>query len=87
MQQKQFEMKDENKAFLDTNRYYYDWLVKVQTLKQLDGATRSGLLRVIHEEFSPDYLTDLWCGNCVAEMIRYCYIQYDKWIEAQSIQV
>lgn len=79
-------MTDANKQFLDANRFHYETLVKAQYVKHLDGATRSGMLRIIQEEFNPHYHIDLWCGNCVAELIRYCYQLYDDWISKNAPQ-
>lgn len=73
-------MTTESQAFLDNNRYHYNWLVNAQMVKHLDGATREGLLQVIRKEFDPGYPCDLWCGNCVANMLRYAYVQYDQWL-------
>lgn len=71
-------MRPENKKFLDDNRHHYDLLVKAQVVKHLDMATRTNLLKVIHEEFNPAYLGQLWCQSCVADMISFAYTQYDK---------
>lgn len=75
-------MKLENRQFLDVNRHHYDTLVNAGFVKQLDHATRENILRVIHEEFAPDYLGQTWCSPCIAEMITFVYKQYDKWINA-----
>lgn len=65
--------------FLDANRHHYDLWQRAKIMKDLDGATRRRLLEVIRKEFNPGYLADLWCGPCVAETIRYAYVQYDQW--------
>lgn len=79
-------MTDESKAFLDQNRYHYHWLVNAGMVKHLDGNTRQGLLDVIRKEFDPGYLSDLWCSDCVANMLRYAYVQYDKYLAGQQAQ-
>lgn len=76
-------MKSENRAYLDTNRHHYDMLVKAQIVNHLDHVTRENLLRIIHEEFAPTYMGQLWCPACVADMLKFVYVQYDKWIAAQ----
>ena len=75
-------MKDENKAFLDANRHHYNLLVNAGIVKHLDGATRDGLLRIIREEFAPNYIASTWCQSCVANILKFAYVQYDKWIVA-----
>jgi hypothetical protein len=77
----------ESIAFLDANRYHYDLLVRAQYLKHLDGATRQGILNVIRKEFDPSYLSDLWCSTCVATMITFAYVQYDKWLAEQGQRI
>lgn len=69
--------------FLNANRYHYDLLVRAQYIKHLDIATRQGLLDVIRLEFSPTYMSTLWCPTCVAELLTFAYTQYDKWVASQ----
>ena len=76
-------MKPENKQFLDDNRHHYDIYVRAQYIQHFDSATRQRMLDVIHEEFNPGYIGTLWCQSCIADMLKYCYVQYDKWIAAQ----
>lgn len=73
-------MKAENRAFLDANRHHYNLLIKSGIVKHLDGNTREGLLRIIREEFAPNYIASTWCQSCVADSLKFAYIQYDKWI-------
>lgn len=80
-------MKDENKAFLDANRHHYNLLVNAGIVKHLDGATRDGLLRIIREEFAPNYIASTWCQSCVADILKFAYVQYDKWIAANPAPV
>ena len=80
-------MKDENKAFLDASRHHYNLLVNAGIVKHLDGATRDGLLRIIREEFAPNYIASTWCQSCVADILKFAYVQYDKWIVANPAPV
>lgn len=80
-------MNEESIKFLDANRHHYDLLVRAQYLKHLDGATRQGILNVIRTEFNPGYLADLWCATCVATMITFAYVQYDKWLAEQGQRI
>lgn len=70
--------------FLNTHRHHYEILVRAQYVKHLDSATREGLLQVIRIEFDPGYISDLWCPTCVATMLTYAYVQYDKWLAGQK---
>jgi hypothetical protein len=71
-------VKAENAEFLDRNRFHYDCLVKAQYVKHLDGATIDGLVRIVREEFDSGYLINTWCGDCVMNMLKFVYEQYDK---------
>ena len=77
-------MSPESIAFLDTHRHHYDLLIRAQYVKHLDYATRDGLWEVIRKEFDAGYPKDLDCSECVANMLKYVYTQYDKWVEANS---
>lgn len=77
-------MKPENIQFLETHRGVHTMLVKAGIVKQLDSATRQGILNVIREEWDPGHNVSLWCGDCVSSMIAYAYTQFDKYLEAQS---
>ena len=69
--------------FLEANRHHYDLLVRAQYVKHLDGATRDGLLTVIRREFDGRYMSNNWCAECVANMLKFAYEQYDQWKAAQ----
>ncbi|MGN6416104.1 MAG: hypothetical protein ACTHMC_01340 [Pseudobacter sp.] len=73
-------MNPANRQFLDDNRGHYITLVQAQYIQHLDGATRDRLLQVVQEEFDPGYNTSLWCGTCVADLLRYAYRRYDEWL-------
>lgn len=77
-------MKQENVEFLDANRHHYTTLVNAGYVQHLDQATRQRMLDIIHEEFNPGYIGTLWCPPCVADMIKYVYVQYEKWIAANK---
>jgi hypothetical protein len=79
-------MTSESICFLDANRHHYDLLIKAGYVKQLDGATIQGLLAVVRKEWSPGYLINSWCGECVMNMIKFAYTQYDKWIENNKLK-
>ncbi len=76
-------MKQDNIEFLEAQRHHYNTLVNAGYVQHLDQATRQRILDIIHEEFNPGYIASLWCQSCIADMLKYCYVQYDKWIAAQ----
>lgn len=78
------QLKPENKAFLDEHRHIHTTLVKAQYMMGLSGPIRSGMVRVIQEEFQPGYATDLWCPPCVSAMVLLLYRYYDEWLEKQA---
>lgn len=78
-------MKSENIQFLEEKRHHYDTFVRAEYLQHFDGATKNGLLRVIHEEFNAGYPDPLSCATCVAEMLVLCYRSYDKWKAEQPV--
>lgn len=73
-------MKQENKDFLEQHRPIYDMLVKAGIVTHLDNATREGILRVIREEWDGGYMINTWCQSCVVDMIKYAYVQLEKFL-------
>lgn len=78
-------MKPENKAFLEANRHHWITLRDAFYVRHLDGNTRSDMQRIMGEEFRPGYTSDLWCGVCVADMVRALYQEFEKWEAAQPV--
>jgi hypothetical protein len=74
-------MKPENKKFLEENKHHWITLRDAQYLRHLNGNERSGMQRVMSEEFRPGYTADLWCPTCVAEMVKSLYRHYEAWLE------
>lgn len=73
-------MKPENKAILDANRHHYETVSKAGYVKHFNAHEREELLRVMREEFQPNYTTDMWCGPCVFDFVKLLYQSYDKWL-------
>lgn len=80
-------MIQESIDFLNANRHHYELYLKAQYVKHLDLATRQGLLDVIRKEFNPGYMSDLWCNTCVVDMLKFAYVQYDKWLAEQGQRI
>jgi hypothetical protein len=77
-------MKPENKAFLDEKRGIYDMLMLSGELRHMDGHTKFKMIDVIREEFNGGYLVNPSCGECMIEMVKFAYVQYDKYLKEQE---
>lgn len=71
-------MTPESITFLEANRCVYDTLMKAGTLSGLDHLTKQGFADLIRKEWDPGYMVNLTCGNCISDMVKYAYTQYDK---------
>jgi len=69
----------EDIQFIENNRRHYDTWLSAQYVKHLDGATRNGMLAIIRRYFAGNYIADVWCQSCVANMLVYLYTQYDRY--------
>jgi hypothetical protein len=78
-------MTQESREFLNNNRHHYDLLVNAGYMRHLDYATREGILQVIRREFDGGYLVNQACAECVANMMKFAYTQYDKWLAKQPV--
>lgn len=79
-------MRADNIEFLEANRHHYTTLVNAGFIQHLDQSTRQRMLDIIHEEFNPGYIATLWCQSCIADMLKYLYVQYDKWVASQPVE-
>lgn len=77
-------MKPENRKIFEDNKIHWETLTKAGYLKHLSGRERSDLVKAFSEEFQPGYHADLWCPNCVANMITYVYRFYFEYIEKEK---
>lgn len=78
------QVSDEDKKFMEDNRYHYDMAVNAQMVRHLDWQTKQGLVDIIRKYFISSYSCDMWCGHCVMEMLKKCYILYDTWQAKQN---
>lgn len=78
-------MKPENKAYLEIHRPIWDSLRQAEYLRFPSMSVPGELLRIMREEFRPGYTVDMWCGHCVAEMVRQVYTEFEKWEASQPI--
>lgn len=80
-------MTPEDIQFLDDNRYHHTTLVKAFYLRSLSAEVRTRMQQIIAEEFQQGYSADLWCPDCVSEMVLKLYRHYDEWLEKQPVTV
>lgn len=77
-------MTPEDKQFLDDHRHHHDTLMRAGFVQNLDYRVKEQMQTIISRYFQPGYTATLWCGDCVAEMIKICYRHYDKWLVEQD---
>lgn len=70
--------------FLNHNRPHYDTLMQADFLTNIDYSVKNGLLDIARV-FSPGYDSNLWCGSCVVELVKFVYSQYDQWLIDNNI--
>lgn len=67
----------EDKDFLEANRGHYNTAVNAGFIQDLGQDIKSRMVDIIKRYFAPAYLTNLWCGPCIIDMVKYLYTQYD----------
>jgi hypothetical protein len=73
--------------FMAANRFHYETLINAGYVKHVDSAFKERLLQIIREEFQPGYNANLWCGACVADMIKFAWEQYDRQAVPERVTV
>lgn len=72
---------DEHRVILEQHRHLYDCLTTAGYMRNIDRPVFDALQKVHNEALEPaQYLP--WCGECVADMVRILYTNYDRWLEA-----
>jgi hypothetical protein len=77
-------MTEEDKKFIEDNRFHYDTLTKAFYMRGLSGEVRNNMQRIIGQYFRPGYQSDLWCPTCVSDMVTLLYTLYDNWLSEQK---
>lgn len=72
-------MKPENIQFCEENYHLWLCLRDSQYLPGLNYIQREGMIRVMREEFIPNYNPDLWCTSCVVDMVKQLFTRFDAW--------
>lgn len=77
-------MTQESIDFLEKHKHINTILQQAGTLHAVDHGMKQGFLDVIHREWDGGYLATFWCGECVAHMITFCYVQYNKYLAGKK---
>lgn len=75
---------EDDKKFLDENRIHHETLTKAFYMRSLSGEVRTRMQSIIAHYWQAGYITDLWCGPCVSDMVLKLYRHYDEWLEQQK---
>jgi hypothetical protein len=75
-------MTAESIQILDKHRSHWLTLRDAGYIKQIEYKDKKELEKVYQDEIDKNYHENLWCGACVADMIRRLYTTY----ESQQIQ-
>lgn len=70
---------EQHKIILEKHKHHWDSLKQVGFMRNLDKPVFDELQQVHNEALSVQHFSS-WCGECVADMIRTIYTQYDKQI-------
>lgn len=70
-------MNEEDKIFMANHRHIYNQLNMAGTLN-IDHGTKVRLAEIIRRNWDGGYLVNLHCGQCVADMVKFAYVQLDK---------
>lgn len=71
-------MKQANIDYLETNRDAYEEIIRAETAVKAHKI-HNELLRILREEFFPNYLFIASCGDCLFTMVKTLYQHYDQW--------
>lgn len=77
-------MKQENIDILEKHKHHWQTLKNAGYLRGMNVHEKNELLHVMQDEYSPKYLVDLWCGNCVANFVRDLYQRYERYLADQE---
>lgn len=70
-------MKQANIDFLERNRDCYTEVLNAETAIKANRIVED-LLRIVREEFYPDYPYKGDCGDCLFTLVRTLYTEFDK---------
>jgi hypothetical protein len=68
---------EEHKEVLAKHRHLYESLTTLGFMRNVDKPVFDELQKVHNEAIGIVHWSS-WCGECVAEMVRIVYVNYDK---------
>lgn len=74
----------EQAKFLESIRGKWDQFVRAQTITYLDNNAKNMLLECARV-YEPRYLSDLWCNECVCNLMTYVFTQYNKELSNEQL--
>lgn len=74
-------MNPANRQFLEDNRDCYYEVINADTALKAYRIFGQ-LLRIMREEFFPEYHYKGECGDCLFTLVRSLYSEFDKWVSA-----
>jgi hypothetical protein len=73
-----------HKEILDRHRHLYDSLTQLGFMRNIDKPVFDELQQVHNEAIGIAHFTS-WCGECVADMVRLIYVNYDKHVSGETV--
>ena len=70
-------MTQEHITFLYKHKVMYDNFVRSQTIPHLSGNDAKTFLEIA-KTFQPNYSSNLFCSDCVMELVQFVYTQAGK---------
>lgn len=80
-------MKQSSIEILEKHKHHWFTLKNAGYINNLDYPVKLEIQSVIQAELDPHYHENLWCGECLTNMIRRIYTHYEKYLESQQVEV
>lgn len=78
----QMNLTEQHIEILERHKHYWDSLNVAGFMRNLDRSVFDELQTVHNEALTITHFS-AWCGECVADMVRIIYVNYEKWKEQQ----
>lgn len=67
---------------LERHQHHWEGLRDINVMVNLDGGVITDLQRIYNEAVGPHQFTR-WCADCIADLVRQLYTNYDEWKQQQ----
>jgi thiol-disulfide isomerase/thioredoxin len=74
---------EDHKEVLAKHRHHYNSLTTLGFMRNVDKPVFDELQKVHNEAIGVVHWSS-WCGECVAEMVRIIYVNYDKQVQTEQ---